>query len=32
VPGHEAEQASRLRMEGVPVDEQRGRVSLAERR
>ena len=32
VPGHEAEQASRLRTEGVPVDEQRRRVSLPKRR
>jgi methylated-DNA-protein-cysteine methyltransferase-like protein len=32
VPGHEAEQARRLRREGVPVDEARGRVKLARRR
>jgi methylated-DNA-protein-cysteine methyltransferase-like protein len=32
VPGHEAEQASRLRQENVDVDEQRGRVKLARRR
>jgi methylated-DNA-protein-cysteine methyltransferase-like protein len=32
VPGHEAEQARRLRDEGVPVDEARGRVKLGNRR
>jgi methylated-DNA-protein-cysteine methyltransferase-like protein len=32
VPGHEAEQARRLRKEGVVVDEQRGRVKLPNRR
>ena len=32
VPGHEAEQARRLRKEGVPVDEARGRVKLGNRR
>jgi alkylated DNA nucleotide flippase Atl1 len=32
VPGHEAEQASRLRAEGVAVDEARGRVKLVNRR
>ena len=28
VPGHEAEQARRLRAEGIDVDEERGRVKL----
>jgi methylated-DNA-protein-cysteine methyltransferase-like protein len=28
VPGHEAEQARRLRKEGIPVDLDRGRVKL----
>jgi len=32
VPGHEAEQARRLRKEGVSVDEARGRVKLSNRR
>jgi methylated-DNA-protein-cysteine methyltransferase related protein len=32
VPGHEAEQARRLRKEGVAVDEARGRVKLSNRR
>jgi methylated-DNA-protein-cysteine methyltransferase-like protein len=32
VPGHEAEQARRLRREGVPVDVERGRVRLREAR
>lgn len=32
VPGHEAEQARRLRREGVDVDEGRGRVKLPKRR
>jgi alkylated DNA nucleotide flippase Atl1 len=32
VPGHEAEQARRLRKEGVPVDEAHGRVKLPKRR
>jgi methylated-DNA-protein-cysteine methyltransferase-like protein len=32
VPGHEAEQARRLRAEGVAVDEARGRVKLVNRR
>lgn len=32
VPGHEAEQARRLRQEGVAVDEARGRVKLPKRR
>jgi alkylated DNA nucleotide flippase Atl1 len=32
VPGHEAEQARRLRKEGVPVDEARKRVKLPKRR
>jgi methylated-DNA-protein-cysteine methyltransferase-like protein len=32
VPGHEAEHARRLREEGVPVDEARGRVKLPNRR
>jgi len=32
VPGHEAEQALRLRQEGVAVDEARGRVELPKRR
>ena len=32
VPGHEAEQARRLRSEGVAVDEARGRVKLPSRR
>lgn len=32
VPGHEAEQARRLRREGVPVDEERRRVKLPKRR
>ena len=32
VPGHEGEQARRLRREGVSVDEARGRVKLAKRR
>ncbi len=32
VPGHEADQAARLRAEGVPVDEERGRVKLPRRR
>jgi len=32
VPGHEAEQARRLRQEGVDVDLPRGRVKLPKRR
>ena len=32
VPGHEAEQARRLRAEGIEVDEQRGRVKPPSRR
>jgi methylated-DNA-protein-cysteine methyltransferase related protein len=32
VPGHEAEQAERLRREGVVVDDERGRVKLAKGR
>lgn len=32
VPGHEAEQIRRLRAEGVPVDETRGRVKLPRHR
>jgi methylated-DNA-protein-cysteine methyltransferase-like protein len=32
VPGHEVEQARRLRKEGVRVDEERGRVMLPNRR
>lgn len=32
VPGHEVEQARRLRREGVAVDEERGRVKLPKRR
>ena len=32
VPGHEAEQARRLRREGVPVDEACGRVKLPKHR
>ncbi len=32
VPGHEVEQARRLRREGVEVDEARGRVKLPKRR
>ena len=32
VPGHEAEQARRLRREGIEVDLARGRVKLAKRR
>jgi methylated-DNA-protein-cysteine methyltransferase-like protein len=32
VPGHEAEQARRLRAEGVLVDEARGRVKLSKHR
>lgn len=32
VPGHEAEQARRLRREGVAVDEERGRVKPPKRR
>jgi methylated-DNA-protein-cysteine methyltransferase-like protein len=32
VPGHEAEQARRLRAEGVEVDVERGRVRLPRRR
>ena len=32
VPGHESEQARRLRREGIEVDEARGRVKLGGRR
>jgi len=32
VPGHEAEQARRLRREGIEVDLERGRVKLPRRR
>ncbi len=32
VPGHEAEQARRLRQEGIEVDATRGRVKLPKRR
>jgi methylated-DNA-protein-cysteine methyltransferase-like protein len=32
VPGHEAEQARRLRREGIEVDDARGRVKLPRRR
>lgn len=32
VPGHEADQTRRLRAEGVPVDEMRGRVKVSKRR